>query len=46
MLAYSLVRERIINNNDVSSYYNPSLIELSPENIDNYYKAKALKTES
>lgn len=45
MLTYSFMRERIINNNDVSSFYNPKLPLISPHSIDNFYKERALRTE-
>jgi hypothetical protein len=38
MLNYALMRERIINNNSVDTYYNPSSPHFSPQNIDHYYQ--------
>jgi hypothetical protein len=40
------MREKVINNNDISSYYNPNNTALSPNNIDNFYKERSLRTES
>ncbi|TNV87946.1 hypothetical protein FGO68_gene6125 [Halteria grandinella] len=45
MLNFAFMRERIINNNSLDSFYNGQLEQFSPKNIDDYYQQKSLDAE-
>jgi hypothetical protein len=45
ILSYSFIRERILNNKSVDSYYNDSS-PLSPHVIDDFFKERSLEREA
>lgn len=45
MLGFAFMRERIINNNSLEAYVNKRHEDLSPENIDVFYKERSLMVE-
>jgi hypothetical protein len=46
ILAYSFIKERIINDNSVESFYSKTSESYSPKEIDEAFKQKSLQNEA